>query len=98
MSKEFDDGAFFPSQIEGIKSIVEHYKHDKTKHFTLRVHPNLKKVSYKYHLDLYNLNYSNLTVVRSNSPISTYALMDAASKIIVFGSTTGIESVYWKNL
>ena len=96
VSKEFDDGAFFPSQIEGIKSIVEHYKHDKTKHFTLRVHPNLKKVSYKYHLDLYNLNYSNLTVVRSNSPISTYALMDAASKIIVFGSTTGIESVYWK--
>ena len=26
VSKEFDDGAFFPSQIEGIKSIVEHYK------------------------------------------------------------------------
>ena len=69
VSKEFDDAAFFPSQIEGIKSIIEHYKHDKTKHFTLRVHPNLKKVSYKYHLDLYNLNYSNLTVVRSDSPI-----------------------------
>lgn len=49
VSKEFDDAAFFPSQIEGIKSIIEHYKHDKTKHFTLRVHPNLKKVSYKYH-------------------------------------------------
>lgn len=96
VSKEFDDAAFFPSQIEGIKSIIEHYKHDKTKHFTLRVHPNLKKVSYKYHLDLYNLNYSNLTVVRSDSPISTYALMDVASKIIVFGSTTGIESVYWR--
>lgn len=96
VSKEFDDAAFFPSQIEGIKKIVEHYKDDKTKHFTLRVHPNLTNVCYKYHLDLYELDYPNLTVIRGDSPVSTYALMDAASKIIVFGSTTGIESVYWK--
>lgn len=95
VSKEFDDAAFFSSQIEGIKSIVEHYKDDKTKHFTLRVHPNLKKIPYKYHLDLYKLDYPNLTVIRGDSPISTYSLMDAASKVIVFGSTTGIESVYW---
>lgn len=95
VSKEFDDNAFFLSQIEGIKAIVEHYKDDNTKHFTLRVHPNLMKVAYRYHYDLYKFNYPNLTVVSADSPISTYALMDAASKIIVFGSTTGIEAVYW---
>lgn len=95
VSKEFDDAAFFPSQIEGIKKIVEHYKNDKTKYFTLRVHPNLKNIPYKYHTDLYNLDYPNLTVIRGDSIVSTYALMDAADKVIVFGSTAGIESVYW---
>lgn len=96
VSKEFDDAAFFPSQIEGIKTIVEHYIQDKTKHFTLRVHPNLMKIPYKYHQTLYELKYPNLTVVRADSSVSTYSLMDKADKIIVFGSTTGIESVYWK--
>lgn len=96
VSKEFDDASFFSSQIEGIKSIVEHYKDDKTKHFTLRVHPNLRKIPYKYHLDLYKLDYPNLTVIKGDSSVSTYALMDAASKVIVFGSTAGIESVYWR--
>lgn len=95
VSKEFDDAAFFSSQIEGIKKIVEHYKDDETKHFTLRVHPNLKKIPYKYHTDLYNLDYPNLTVIRGDSIVSTYSLMDAADKVIVFGSTAGVESVYW---
>lgn len=95
VSKEFDDAAFFPSQMEGIKAIVEHYIHDKSKHFTLRVHPNLMKIPYKYHQDLYKLKYPNLTVVRADSSVSTYSLMDKADKIIVFGSTTGLEAVYW---
>lgn len=95
IGKEFDELAFFPSQLNGIKTIIEHYKGDRTKHFTLRIHPNLKNVPYKYHTDLYKLNYPNLTIVPADSPVSTYALMDAASKIIVFGSTTGIEAVYW---
>ena len=95
ISKEFDREALFRSQIDGIKAIVEHYQSDETKHFTLRVHPNLKNVRYKYHLSLYDFNYPNLTVIPGDSPISTYSLMDAADKIIVFGSTTGIEAAYW---
>lgn len=95
ISKEFDEEALFRNQIEGIIAIVEHYRNDKTKHFTLRVHPNLNGIPYKYHTDLYKFKYKNLTVIPSNSPISTYTLMDAADKIIVFGSTTGAEAAYW---
>jgi len=95
VSKEFDDAKFFKNQVEGVKQIVEHYVGDKTKHFTLRIHPNLMKIPYKYHTDFYKLKYPNLTVVSGDSPVSTYSLMDAADKIIVFGSTAGIESVYW---
>ena len=95
VSHEFDKEAVFKSQIEGIIEIVEHYRNDSNKMFTLRVHPNLKDIQYKYHTDLYKLQYPNLRVIPGSSSVSTYSLIDAADKVIVFGSTTGIESVYW---
>lgn len=95
INERIDSERVFPTQIEGICTIAEHYKNDKSKHFWLRVHPNLKGLPFHYHQDLYKLNYSNLTVIPADSPISTYSLMDAASKVVVFGSTTGVEATYW---
>ena len=86
----------FGSQLEGIKAIAQHYRNDKTKHFTLRIHPHLKGLPFSYHQELYKLDYDNLTVIPADSPVSSYSLMDGASKIIVFGSTMGIESSYWQ--
>lgn len=94
VSGDFEKGKLFPSQIEGIKAIVEHYKDDNTKHFYLRVHPNLMTVKYSYHWDLYKLDYPNLTVIPADSPISSYVLLDRADKVITFGSTMGIEATY----
>jgi len=88
--------AVFQSQLEGIRAIVGHYASDTSKHFTLRVHPHLKGLPFAYHQDLYKLNYPNLTVIPADSVVSSYTLMDAASKIIVFGSTMGVESAYWR--
>lgn len=87
--------SIFESQLTGIKTIVEHYKDDKSKHFTLRVHPHLKGLPFSYHQGLYQLKYNNLTVIPADSAVSSYSLMDAASKVIVFGSTMGVESAYW---
>ncbi len=95
ISKEVDDFAMFESQLVGIKKILDHYKEDKHKHFYLRIHPNLKDIPYSYHKDLYKLKYPNLTVIPGNSTISSYALLDKANKVIVFGSTMGIEASYW---
>lgn len=92
---EVDRFSFFPSQLEGIKTILDKYKEDSTIHFYLRIHPNLKDVPYSYHTDLKELDYPNLTVIDGYSPISSYSLLDIAEKVIVFGSTMGIESVYW---
>ena len=96
ISKEWEVLKVFKSQLEGIISIVEHYKYDTSKHFTLRVHPNLKDLPYKYHKDLYKLHYDNLTVIPGWDKVSTYTLLDAADKVVVFGSTMGIEATYWK--
>lgn len=95
VGKEWDALKLFENQIAGISAICEHYKDDKTKHFTLRIHPNLNNLHYKYHTDLYRLNYPNLTVIPAWERISSYSLLDAADKIIVFGSTMGIEAAYW---
>lgn len=96
VDKDLDESSLFPKQIIGLKTIFEHYKGDNTKHFILRIHPNLSKIYYKYHKDLYKLNYNNVTIIHSDSQISTYSLIDIANKIIVFNSTVGIESVYWR--
>ena len=96
VSKEVDSFSLFKSQLEGIETIINHYKDDPSKHFYLRIHPNLNGIPYSYHTDLYNFNYTNLTVIPGTSDISTYALMDAADKVIVFGSTMGVEAAYWK--
>lgn len=95
IGEEFDNEALFSSQLEGITTIVKHYEHNPNIHFTLRVHPNLMNIPYKYHTELYKLDFKNLTVIPGYSSVSTYSLMDAADKVLVFGSTTGIEAVYW---
>lgn len=90
-----EKGILFNDQYEAIKKIVEHYKNDDTKHFYLRVHPNLSNVKYNYHHILYSLKYDNLTVIPATSKISSYAMMAMADKVLVFGSSMGIESSYW---
>lgn len=91
---KYDTERVFTNQIVGIKEIVKHYEGDKRKHFYLRIHPNLTGIKEAYHMDLYKLKFNNLTIIPADSPIDTYSLMDNADKIIVFGSTTGIEGVY----
>lgn len=94
---EYDSYALFPSQYDGIKYIIEHTKDIPGIHIYLRVHPNLTKVKYQYHLLLNDLaeGYSHVTIVKATDTISSYAMMDAANTVVVFGSTMGAESAYW---
>jgi len=87
----------FTSQIEGINYILSEYENSKNIHFYLRIHPNLSKIQYKYHLDLLDFSrFNNCTVIRADSDISTYSLIDNADKIIVFGSSVGVEANFWQ--
>lgn len=98
LGDEYDDNNFlYKNQLDGIRGILELFKEDNNIHFYLRIHPNLKKVKYKYHLDLYELSstYKNITVIPADKKISSYTLLDSADKIISFGSTIGVEAVYW---
>ena len=95
VSSQFDSYTLFPTQYDALKAIFEHYKDDMSKHFYVRIHPNLKDVPFKSHLGLYELKYPNVTFIRPESPISSYDLMDSASKVLIFNSTMGVEATYW---
>lgn len=95
---EFQSLDFFPSQLVGIKSILTMLKDSPDIHVYLRIHPNLSNIKYSYHTDLLKLDmeFPNITVVSGSSKISTYEMMEKAEKVIVFGSTMGLESSFWK--
>lgn len=94
---EYDKKKVFNTQVEGISFIAESLQNRDDVHLYLRIHPNLKNIKYRYHLDLLELGtkYKNLTVIPGNSPISSYSLIGVADRIIVFGSTIGAESSYF---
>ncbi len=83
-----------------IKNLLEHYKDDTNKHFYLRIHPNLKRAKKKKTTQMREIeelkkNYKNLTVIEPEEKIDSYALMEAANKIISTLSTIGCESTFW---
>ena len=93
---EFDENKLFNSQMEGILFLLRNTNNENI-HYYLRIHPNLMNIPYRYNRDLLKLNdkFPNITVIPGNSKISSYSLMQAADKVITFGSTIGIESAFW---
>ena len=94
INEEVDKAALFPSQIEGITQIVDHFSGKEDVQVYLRIHPNLKKITYSYHTDLYKIKADNFQIIPPDSDISSYTLMEGADIVIVFGSTMGIEAAY----
>lgn len=80
-----------------IKDVLEHYKNDDTKHFYVRLHPNLKNVNtvqIKEIKALEDAGYKNLTIIGAEAPVDTYSLIDASDKVLTFGSTVGVEAAF----
>jgi len=84
----------FNSQCEAIGYIISHSSSDI--HYYIRIHPNLKGITHKDHLNLYQYDkLPNATIIPPDSKVSSYDLMDACEKVITFGSSTGLEACYW---
>lgn len=93
---EWDEGLIFDNQYEAIKYILNNISPDY--HVYLRIHPNLKGINQPHHLDLYKLEdvSKQITIISPEEDISSYALLDIAGCIVVFGSTMGVEACYWQ--
>jgi hypothetical protein len=97
LGADFENNRMFESQLSGIKFILEQFKTNTEFIFYVRVHPNLIGIPYAYHTDIYKMvsEFPNLRVIPADSKVSTYSLIDYSEKVIVFGSTTGVEAAYW---
>jgi hypothetical protein len=94
LGDDWSTNKVFSTQCEAINYILSHSKGDI--HYYIRIHPNLKGINYKDHVDLYQYDkLPNATVIPPESKVSSYDLMDACEKVISFGSSTGLEACYW---
>jgi hypothetical protein len=64
-------------------------------HVTVRMHPNMHGVPEKLLRPLQEMAGPRLTVVHPKDPISSYALLRAANSVVSYGSTVGIEAIFW---
>jgi len=90
------DKTLYPNQTDAITRICESLHDDVSIKIWLRIHPNLKNVNWSFAKKLIELDkvHPNVSVIKANSPISSYALLDACSIALSFGSTMGIEAAY----
>jgi hypothetical protein len=90
------DACLYSSQLEAMSDILHNFRENKDIVFWLRMHPNLKNVKWSFVRQLKNLDkkYDNVRVISPEDKVSSYALMDAANKVVTFGSTIGLEATY----
>lgn len=85
----------YPSQLDGIRRIIESLTTERQGlKLYLRMHPNLKGIGNQQTTALYDLERDYFEVIRPESAVSTYALLQQCDQTVTFGSTVGIEAVY----
>jgi hypothetical protein len=82
---------------DGIRRLCESFKDNQEVHFYLRNHPNLKNLdtSQTREINSFKNIFNNLTIIESTDDIDSYYLMESVDMIVTFGSTMGVEALYW---
>ena len=91
---------WFSDQLDAISQLIKSLETEasafKIKVY-IRLHPNMLHQNKAYAQKYYNLENSFTEVIPSESPVDSYYLLEKASKVVVFGSTVGVEAAFWKN-
>ena len=98
IGKEREGSPYGSNQILGVTKIMKSIYNAKDLHVYYRIHPNMRKVNKKQLLLFTKLEHAfdNLTIIYPESQIDSYALLKASNIVIAFGSTIGIEAVFWR--
>ena len=95
IGKEWEN-PLFEDQDQGLKWILEQTASQAGDlHIYVRMHPNLKGVTNEETRQLREMSGPHFTIIPPESSISSYTLARAADTVLTFGSSLGIESVYW---
>lgn len=90
------ENPIYPNELTAVQEIVRSLADaPEDVHLFVRVHPNLTGIDCSQTRGLRALDHPRVTVIPAESPVSTYAMLREAWKIVTFGSTVGIEAVFW---
>ena len=86
----------YPEQVQAIAKIAsDMLEASPQTRLYVRAHPNLKDVDNARKRSMLALDFPNLTVIGPETDIDTYALVKASDIVVSFGSSVGMEAVYW---
>jgi hypothetical protein len=90
------DFPLFTTQHEAISWIIDELSSVDEKVFVIvRMHPNMIKMHESDLRPYTSLLNKGVEVIWPDSVVDSYAVMDDADVVITFGSTIGLEAVYW---
>jgi hypothetical protein len=91
------DNLIYLNDNDAIIQILNEFKSNNNFHFYLRVHPNLAGLDnpQNQQINIIGKEFDNLTIIKPESEIDSYALLEKCDKVITMGSTIGIEALYW---
>ena len=85
----------YESQVLALGKIVPDIARHSDIQLYIRIHPNLKNVNNRHVKSILEMKSPNLVIIQPDSPVDSYSLLKDADKVLTFGSTMGIEAVYW---
>ncbi|MCK4264803.1 hypothetical protein KAW80_00420 [Candidatus Babeliales bacterium] len=86
----------FEDDYKVVEKILSHFEQDINYHFYVRMHPCLGvRNNQILQYEKIGQKYNNVTIIWPNMTIDSYKLLDVVETVISFGSTIGIESIFW---
>lgn len=83
------------NQFEAVLCLIKLCKNNNIQLF-IRLHPHLQEKSIEDQQKWLSLSsYEDVELIAFDSPVDTYAMIENSDIVVTFGSTVGIEAVYW---
>lgn len=97
ISDKVNPHKIFASQHEAVQEFSEYFRDKPNTAFYVRLHPNLLRKGKQEIIDWKEQSKQDpfTEFIQPDDAIDSYALMDAANLVITYGSSTGVECVYW---
>jgi hypothetical protein len=97
----FYEGNIFSNMLEWIYETIDYYLTLSKRKLVIRIHPGESKGLYTTNQPIYNeilkkfpnLN-NNIIIVKPESDISTYTLIENSNMVLIYGTNAGLEVAY----
>ena len=92
---EIDKQPLFETQKEAVRFLMDLISIKNDTELIIRVHPNISNKSKEQKEYWNNLKGKNVTLIKSDSKVNSYLLIEKSFCILTYGSTVGIEASFW---